>query len=92
MNDRLASVPIEPLRHLNEQQTHTLCDEGALEERGSVLIFARGLASTDGRDIGGKLRLLECAFEHIGMRNNDLSPRFQAHRFILRSREMSVLR
>ena len=76
LDDRLAALAVEPLRHLGEQQAHALGDEGALEKCRGVLVFRGRLAGAHGGDVGGKLGLLERAFQHVGMGNDDFSPRF----------------
>ena len=39
-------------------------------------LLAGGFAGANGGDVGGKFRLLEGAFEDVGVRDSDFSPRF----------------
>ena len=76
LNDRLAAHTVQPLHHLNQQQTHALRNKGALKKCGRLLVLARGSAQVDSRQIGGKLSLLKGAFEHIGVGYDHFTPGF----------------
>ena len=80
LDDRLAAFAIEPLRHLGEQASHALGDEGALVECLRVAVFRGRLARAHRCEVGGKLGLLERAIQHVRVGNDDFSPRFQAHK------------
>lgn len=79
LNNRLAALAIESLRHLGEQSPHALSDKGTLEKRLRVAILRGRLAGAHGGNVGGELRLLERAIEHVRMGHDDFTPGFQAH-------------
>ena len=80
LDDRLAALAVETLGNLGEQPPHALGDEGALVEGLGVPVFRGGLAGAHGGEVGGELGLLECAVQHIRVRDDDFSPGFEAHK------------
>jgi hypothetical protein len=79
LDNRLATLAVEALGYLREQTPHAFGDEGSLVECLRVAVFLRCLARAHRRKVGSKFRLLECAAEHIRMRDDDFSPGFQTH-------------
>ena len=78
LNHRLAASADQPLSDLGKEQPHSFGDEGAIVERRGVLVFLGRLARMHRRDIGRELGLLESSFQHIAVRNGNLSPRFHS--------------
>ena len=87
LDDRLAALAGQPLGHLGKQERHAFGDVRAVEEECGILVDVGRLARTDGRDVGGELRLLERAFEHVGVGNRDFTPGF--HRSFLQPSKSS---
>ena len=81
LDDRFATLAVEALGHLCEQAPHAFGYEGSLVECLRISVFLRCPARAHRREVGGKFRLLECAAEHIRMRDDDFSPGFQIHNF-----------
>ncbi|MDD5034620.1 MAG: hypothetical protein PHE55_07650 [Methylococcaceae bacterium] len=79
LNDRIATFARQALDHRVEQQTHALGDERTLEEQGRILVFARGRARMDARQIRRELGLLERTLEHVFVGNGDFTPRLECH-------------
>jgi hypothetical protein len=63
LNNRFTTLAVQAQGHLDEQQAHSFSDEGALKEGRNVLILLRSFAGIDRRDIRGKFRLQERAFQ-----------------------------
>ncbi|MGO8224741.1 hypothetical protein ACC794_23990 [Rhizobium ruizarguesonis] len=80
LHNRFTPPTGETLRNLRQQKRHALGDEGTVEERASILIFAAGPSGVDRRDVGCELRLLERAFKYVLMGYSHFSPRF--HRWL----------
>ncbi len=76
LNDRFSTFATETLWNLGQQQPHAFRDEGAVVERGGVLVFRSGLAEMDSGDVCGKFRLLEGAFKNVPVWDRDFTPRF----------------
>jgi hypothetical protein len=74
LDDRLAALADQPLRHLREQEPHTLGYEGAVKKRNRVLVLGRGLSRMNRRDICRELGLLERSFQNVAVRDSNFSP------------------
>ena len=79
LDDRFATLAVEPLRHLGEQLAHTFSNEGAFIKRLRVAVFWRRLARPHGGQVSCKFGLLERAIQHVAVRNDDFTPWLQAH-------------
>lgn len=75
LDDWFAALAGQSLGHLGEQECHALGDEAAIEEERGVLVDVGRLAGPDRGDVGGELRLLERALEHIGVGDRDFTSR-----------------
>ena len=80
LDDRVAAQAIKATGNGGEEQAHAFSNECSVEKRCRVLVFPCGFPSVNRRDVGGELGLLERPFQHVGVRNCDFSPRFEAHK------------
>ncbi|GJH23037.1 hypothetical protein CBA19CS42_00995 [Caballeronia novacaledonica] len=79
LDDRIAAFAAQPLDDGFEQEAHAFGDEGALEEERGALIFGRGCAVVNTRQVRREFGLLEHVLPNVLVRNGDFTPGFQVH-------------